>query len=88
MTRPPTPLACGLIGMALLGVFFVPRASAQEGRLRPQLLLVLDRDKKPYASPRPLDLLAVTHDQDGKPLEIATSLEPGSFGVDPVTLVV
>ena len=57
-------------------------------RLRPQLLLVLDRDKKPYPEPRPLDLLVVTHDQDGKALEIATSLEPGSFGVDPETLAV
>jgi hypothetical protein len=66
----------------------VATAGYRTRRLRPQLLLVLDRDKKPHASPRPLDLLTVTHDQDGKPLEIATSLEPGSFGVDPVTLVV
>lgn len=66
----------------------VATAGYRTRRLRPQLLLVLDRDKKPCAQPRPLDLLTVTHDQDGKPLEIATSLEPGSFGVDPVTLVV
>ena len=66
----------------------VATAGYRTRRLRPQLLMVLDRDKKPHASPRPLDLLTVTHDQDGKPLEIATSLEPGSFGVDPVTLVV
>lgn len=66
----------------------VATAGYRTRRLRPQLLLVLDRDKKPCAQPRPLDLLTVTHDEDGKPLEIATSLEPGSFGVDPVTLVV
>ena len=66
----------------------VATAGYRTRRLRPQLLMVLDRDKNPHASPRPLDLLTVTHDQDGKPLEIATSLEPGSFGVDPVTLVV
>jgi HD-GYP domain-containing protein (c-di-GMP phosphodiesterase class II) len=66
----------------------VATAGYRTRRLRPQLLLVLDRDKRPCAPPRPLDLLTVTHDEDGKPLEIATSLEPGSFGVDPVTLVV
>jgi hypothetical protein len=65
----------------------VATAGYRTRRLRPQLLLVLDRDKKPYAEPRPLDLLTVTHEQDGKPLEIATSLEPGSFGVNPETLV-
>lgn len=57
MTRPPTPLSCSLIGMALLGVFFVPRASAQEGRLRPQLLVSL-----PDTCPTP-DGMAV--DADG-----------------------
>jgi HD-GYP domain-containing protein (c-di-GMP phosphodiesterase class II) len=66
----------------------VATAGYRTRRLRPQLLLVLDRDKKPYPEPRPLDLLVVTHDQDGKALEIATSLEPGSFGVDPETLAV
>jgi len=70
-------LSNGQVGVATAGY--------RTRRLRPQLLLVLDRDKKPYAQPRPLDLLAVTHDEDGKPLEIATSLEPGSFGVNPDT---
>ena len=32
--------------------------------------------------------VAIGRQRLGKPLEIATSLEPGSFGVDPVTLVV
>jgi HD-GYP domain-containing protein (c-di-GMP phosphodiesterase class II) len=51
-------------------------------RLRPQLLVMLDRNKVPLRDPRPLDLRSVTHDDDGKPLEIVTSLEPGAFGVD------
>jgi hypothetical protein len=51
-------------------------------RLRPQVLILLDRDKRPLRDPKPLDLLTATHDEDGQPLEIATSLEPGAYGVD------
>ncbi len=51
-------------------------------RLRPQLLVMLDRNKTPLRDPRSLDLSDVTHDDDGQPLEIVASLEPGAFGVD------
>jgi HD-GYP domain-containing protein (c-di-GMP phosphodiesterase class II) len=51
-------------------------------RLRPQLLLLLDRDKTPLRDARELDLKLFTHAEDGKPLDIATSLEPGAFGVN------
>jgi HD-GYP domain-containing protein (c-di-GMP phosphodiesterase class II) len=57
-------------------------------RLRPRLLMVLDREKRPLAEPRPLDLRAATHDDEGKPLEISTSLEPGAYGVDPEALLI
>jgi hypothetical protein len=48
---------------------------------------MLDRNKLPLKDPRPLDLRAVTHDDDGKPLEILTSLEPGAYGVDIEALI-
>jgi len=57
-------------------------AEYRSRRLRPQLLVMLDRDKRPLRDPRSLDLRDVTHDDDGQPLEIVTSLEPGAFGVD------
>lgn len=50
-------------------------------RLRPNLLMLLDRDKRPRANPHSLDLRSALQDEDGKPLEIATSLEPGAFGI-------
>lgn len=55
-------------------------------RLRPRVLLLLDGDKKPLPNPRMLDLLKTTEDENGKPLEILTSLAPGSHGIDPCRL--
>ncbi|MCU0981120.1 MAG: hypothetical protein MUF25_18375 [Pirellulaceae bacterium] len=48
MSRPRTNLSRGLVGVALLCVLFVPRAPAQDGGLRPQLLVSL-----PDACPTP-----------------------------------
>ncbi len=55
-------------------------------RLRPDLLLLLDRAKRPLTNPRRLELRSVLRDDDGEPLEIATSLEPGAFGIAPEAL--
>ncbi len=72
-------LSSGEVGMVL--------AEYRTRRLRPQLLVLLDRNKVPLRDPRPLDMRAVTHDDDGQPLEIITSLEPGAYGVDIESLV-
>ena len=69
------------------GEVCVVLAEYRTRRLRPQLLVMLDRNKLPLKDPRPLDLRAVTHDEDGKPLEILTSLEPGAYGVDIEALI-
>lgn len=58
-------------------------AQNPERRLRPKLLILLDTDKKPVARPRYLDMLTTSHDSEGEPLRILTSLLSGSFGVDP-----
>lgn len=60
----------------------VTTAGYRTRRLRPQLLLVLDRDRKPLVDPRPLDLTVTTHDGDGKPLDIVGGLDPASCDVD------
>ncbi len=57
MTRLRTCLSCGSVCIALFGVLFVQGASAQDGRLRPQLLVSL-----PDACPTP-DGMAI--DADG-----------------------
>ena len=51
-------------------------------RLRPLLMMVLDSDRKPLPELRKLDLTKQTKTKDGKPLEIITSLVPGSYGID------
>jgi sugar lactone lactonase YvrE len=57
MSRPRTNLSRGLVGAALLCVLFAPGATAQDSRLRPQLLVSL-----PDACPTP-DGMAI--DADG-----------------------
>ena len=51
-------------------------------RLRPQLMLMLDADKQPLPDLKILDMLSVTHDADGQPIDIANSLEPDAYGLD------
>ncbi len=58
-------------------------AQNPERRLRPKVLVLLDADKKALPKARYLDMMSVTHDSQGEPLRIITSLLPGAFGVDP-----
>lgn len=53
-------------------------------RLRPRVMLLLDRDKQPYATFRDVDLMAQDDGQDA--VEISAALEPGAFGLDPSEL--
>jgi len=45
-------------------------------------MVVLDADKQPLTSVRMVDLLHETEDSQGRPLDIANSLEPGAYGID------
>ncbi|OGT22068.1 MAG: hypothetical protein A2V90_09825 [Gammaproteobacteria bacterium RBG_16_57_12] len=51
-------------------------------RLRPKIMLVLDEKKEKYGHFPIIDLIAETADGQGRKLEIAKSLEPGSHGID------
>ena len=53
-------------------------------RLRPRVALVLSPDKKPYAPSPVVDLMQVSHDAAGKPLEIRNVLPANTFGIDPL----
>ncbi len=52
-------------------------------QLKPRLVLVLDHDKNPYGTMDVLDLIDDPLDADGDPVEIARSLEPGMYGIEP-----
>lgn len=60
----------------------ITTAGYRTRRLRPQLLVLLDRTGKQLQDPRPLDLAVTTHDGDGKLLEIVAGLDPASCNVD------
>ncbi len=57
-------------------------------RLRPRLMLILDALKQPLKELPILDLMQVTRDADGMPLDISHTLAPGSYGIDPVELFI
>jgi len=52
-------------------------------RLRPKLMLVLDKDKVAYEINPTLDLIMDPVDDAGNPVEIRCPLPPGSYGIDP-----
>lgn len=52
-------------------------------RLRPKVMLVLNADKHTYDIAPTVDLMTETVDRQGQMLEIARSLDPGSYGIDP-----
>jgi HD-GYP domain-containing protein (c-di-GMP phosphodiesterase class II) len=56
-------------------------------RLRPQVLVILDRDKNHLEDFNEIDLARVTG-EDCKAIEITTTLEPGAYGLDPEALYI
>ncbi len=50
-------------------------------RLRPKIMLVLDRNKVAYEFNPTLDLIQEPLDADGRPVEIRQPLAPGSYGI-------
>jgi putative nucleotidyltransferase with HDIG domain len=52
-------------------------------RLRPKIMLILDKQKKPYSKFDVIDLYSIEKGDDGNPLEITKSIEPGLYGIDP-----
>jgi putative nucleotidyltransferase with HDIG domain len=52
-------------------------------RLRPKVMVLLDRDKVAYEIAPVIDLLQESTDRHGRPMNIARALEPGSYGIRP-----
>lgn len=57
-------------------------AEYRSRRLRPQVMLLLDKDKRPVEDICYIDLLETTHTKDGDVLEIVNSLEADAYGID------
>lgn len=58
-------------------------------RLRPQILVILDADKKQRADFSEMDLAAAADTTNGgSGIEIAKTLEPGAYGLDPEALYI
>jgi len=55
----------------------------QVRRLRPKVMLVLDKNKQSLAAGPILDLMTETTDSNDVALEIINTLEPGTYGIDP-----
>ena len=55
-------------------------------RLRPRVMLLLDRDKQPYARYPTVDLLTHNDNKTAPPMDIIASPEPGAYGLDPTEL--
>jgi len=52
-------------------------------RLRPQVMILLDTDKKPLDNFNVIDLFTHVEDEGGDPLDIVKCVEPGLYGIDP-----
>lgn len=62
-------------------------AANRTRRLRPRIALILSPDRKPYTPAPIVDLMHVTHDQNGQPLEIKSVLPAGTFGINPTDYI-
>ncbi len=63
-----------------VGVVF---AQNRVWRLRPQIMLLLDENKEAYSDFDIINLMTVVKDAAGNSLDIARSVEPGMYGIDP-----
>lgn len=57
-------------------------AQSGERRLRPLVVVLLDRDKNQCQEGRYIDLAKTTHSKDGRKLDIVKNLEPNAYGLD------
>ena len=75
-----------IVELSTGGIGVVITANRQR-RLRPRVALVLSPDKQPLTPVRIVDLMIVTHDNSGKPIEIKNMLPAGTFGINPTDYI-
>lgn len=64
------------------GEVAVVMAEYRTRRLRPKVMVLLDADKAPLVDVKMVDLLHQKETEDGRPLDIVSSLEPEAYGID------
>ena len=64
------------------GEVAVVMAEYRTRRLRPKVMVLLDTDKQPLVDVKMVDLLHQKETEDGRPLDIVSSLEPEAYGID------
>ena len=52
-------------------------------RLRPKIMLILDKNKVSYKKSNTINLFRETEGEDGTPLNITKTVKPGKYGIDP-----
>jgi HD-GYP domain-containing protein (c-di-GMP phosphodiesterase class II) len=57
-------------------------AQDRKHKLRPRIMLILDKNKQPYESYPIVDLVKETHDKDGTPIAIARGVPDGVYKLD------
>ena len=74
----------GTLVLLNTGEVAVVTAQSRTRRLRPEVMIILDRNRKPLADYRVVDLNQMSSTADDQAsLWIESGLEPGAFGVDP-----
>ncbi len=58
-------------------------AESRASRLRPQVLILLDKDKQPLEEMVSVDLRQYADEEGDEPVSIVQSLSPGSYDIDP-----
>jgi hypothetical protein len=64
------------------GEVAVVMAEYRTRRLRPKVMVLLDSQKQQLAEVKMVDLLNQKVTDDGRPLDIVSSLEPDAYGID------
>jgi HD-GYP domain-containing protein (c-di-GMP phosphodiesterase class II) len=65
------------------GEVAIVMAQNKTRRMSPQIMLLLDKDKKPYEEYQMIDLINQPSSYDDNPLTIYRGLDPGAYGLDP-----
>ena len=65
------------------GEVAIVMAQNKTRRMSPQIMLLLDKDKKPYEEYQMIDLVNQPSSYDDNPLTIYRGLDPGAYGLDP-----
>lgn len=65
------------------GEVAIVMAQNKTRRMSPQIMLLLDKDKKPYAEYQIINLMNQPSEYDQNPLMIFRGIDPGSYGIDP-----